>query len=137
MSVKPGEVQDVMQRGELGRIYSNNEIIFKEGDVGDVMYVIQSGKVRITQKTPSEEFTVTILQDGDIFGEMAIFDRLPRSATAMALGDVRILTVDKKKLFQIINKDPTLVFKIIETMSKRIRRLDKELSQLRKNKIDP
>jgi len=126
-----------MQRGELGRIYSNNEIIFKEGDVGDVMYVIQSGKVRITQKTPSEEFTVTILQDGDIFGEMAIFDRLPRSATAMALGDVRILTVDKKKLFQIINKDPTLVFKIIETMSKRIRRLDKELSQLRKNKIDP
>lgn len=123
-----------MQHGELGRIYSNNEIIFKEGDAGDVMYVIQSGKVRITQKTPSEEFTVTILQDGDIFGEMAIFDRLPRSATAMALGDVRILTVDKKKLFQIINKDPTLVFKIIETMSKRIRRLDKELSQLRKIK---
>jgi putative methionine-R-sulfoxide reductase with GAF domain len=125
-----------MEHGELGRIYSKNEIIFKEGDTGDMLYVIQSGKVKITKKTPSGEFTVTVLKDGDIFGEMAIFDRLPRSATATALGDTRILMVDKKKLFKNINKDPTLVFKIIETMSKRIRRLDEELAQLRKNKLD-
>jgi putative methionine-R-sulfoxide reductase with GAF domain len=125
-----------MERVGLGRIYSDNEIIFKEGDIGDMLYVIQSGKVKISKKTPAGEFTINILQDGDIFGEMAIFDRLPRSATATALSDVRILTVDKKKLFQTISKDPTLVFKIIETMSKRIRRLDEELAQLRKNKLD-
>lgn len=125
-----------MESGGLGRIYSDNEIIFKEGDTGNTLYVIQSGKVRITQRTPAGEFTITSLQDGDIFGEMAIFDMLPRSATATALGDARILTVDKKKLFQTISRDPTLLFKIIETMSKRIRRLDKELSKLRKNKLN-
>jgi CRP-like cAMP-binding protein len=125
-----------MEQGELGRMYSDNEVIFKEGEAGHAMYVIQSGKVRITKRTPSGEFTIATLQDGDILGEMAIFDRLPRSATAAASGNARILTVDKKKLFQTISKDPTLVFKIIESMSQRIRRLDEELTQLKKNKLD-
>jgi len=125
-----------MEQGGLGRVYSDNDVIFREGETGEVLYVIQSGKVRITKKIPSGELTIAILQGGDIFGEMAIFDRLPRSATAMALGDARILTVDKKKLFQTISKDPTLVLKIVETMSKRIRRLDEELTQLKKNKLD-
>ncbi len=125
-----------MERGELGKVYSDNDIIFREGETGDVLYVIQSGKVRITKKIPSGDLTIAILNEGDIFGEMAIFDRLPRSATAMAYGKARILTVDKKKLFQTISKDPTLAFKIVETMSKRIRKIDDELTKVKRNKLD-
>jgi len=121
-----------MKEGELGKVYASGEIIFNEGSIGEVMYVIQSGKVKITKRTDSGEVTIATLGEGEIFGEMAVFDRLPRSATAIALGDARVLSVDKKKLFTTINRDPTLVFKMLESMSQRIRRLDGELAKLKK-----
>jgi CRP-like cAMP-binding protein len=125
-----------MKEGELGRVYSNGEIIFREGDKGDVMYVIRSGKVKITKNSPSGDVTMTTLQSGDIFGEMALFDSLPRSASAIAEGDARILSVDKKKLFSTIGKDPTVVFKVINTMSGTIRRLSKDFAELKKKKMN-
>jgi CRP-like cAMP-binding protein len=125
-----------MKEGELGRVYSNGEIIFREGDEGDVMYVIQSGKVKITKNSPSGDITMTTLQGGDIFGEMALFDKLPRSASASADGDARILSVDKKKLFSTIGKDPTVVLKVIKTMSGTIRRLSKDFTELKKKKLN-
>ena len=125
-----------MNESELGRIYSDGEIIFREGDVGDAMYVIQSGKINITKKAASGEFVIATLQSGEIFGDMALFDKLPRSATARASGNAKILTIDKKKLFSTISRDPTLVFKLLESMSQRIRKLDQELMTLKKSNID-
>jgi len=125
-----------MSEGELGKVYSDGEIIFKEGDIGEAMYVIQSGEINITKKATSGDLVIATLQSGEIFGEMALFDRLPRSATARASGNARILTIDKKKLFSTISRDPTLVFKLLESMSQRIRKIDEELMKLRKSKID-
>jgi CRP-like cAMP-binding protein len=122
-----------MTAGELGRAYLDGEVIFREGEKGEMMYVIQSGKVRITREGPSGELTLGILGSGEIFGEMSLFDRLPRSATAVAEGEARVLSVDRKKLFPTISRDPTLLFKILETMSQRIRRLDDEVEKLRKS----
>ena len=123
-----------MKEGELGRLYSNGEIIFREGENGDVMYVIQSGKVKISKNSSSGDITMATLQSGEIFGEMALFDKLPRSASATAEGDTRILSIDKKKLFSTIWKDPTVVLKVIETMSGTIRRLSKDFTELKKKK---
>lgn len=125
-----------MTAGELGRLYSNGEIIFEEGDKGEVMYVIQSGKVKISKNSSSGDITMATLQSGDIFGEMALFDSLPRSASARAEGDTRILSVDKKKLFSTIGKDPTVVLKVIKTMSGTIRRLSKDFTELKKKKMN-
>ncbi len=125
-----------MREGELGRLYSDGEIIFREGEKGDVMYVIQSGKVRISKNYSSGDITMVTLQSGDIFGEMALFDRLPRSASATAEGDTRVLSIDKKKLFSTIWKDPTVVLKVIETMSGTIRRLSKDFAELKKKKLN-
>jgi CRP-like cAMP-binding protein len=125
-----------MKEGELGKVYSNGEVICKEGDKGEVMYVIQSGRVKITKKTSSGDFTLTTLKSGDIFGDMALFDRLPRSATAVAAGDARVLSIDKEKLISTVSRDPTLVFKLIETMSQRIRRLTDDLMRLKEDTID-
>ena len=74
----------------LGRTYEDGEVIFREGDKGEGMYVIQAGKVKITKQTTSGEVTLSVLEDGDIFGEMALFDKLPRSATATASGEARV-----------------------------------------------
>ena len=123
-----------MREGELGRLYSHGEIIFREGEKGDVMYVIQSGKVKISKNSSSGDITMATLTSGDIFGEMALFDKLPRSASAVAEGDTRVLSIDKKKLFSTIWKDPTVVLKVIETMSGTIRRLSKDFAELKKRK---
>lgn len=113
----------------LGRVYSDEEVIFREGDKGEGMYVVQAGKVKITKQTTEGEVILSVLGDGDIFGEMALFDRQPRSATATAVGEARVLSVDKKKLFTLVSRDATTTFKIIQTMSARIRSLNEELSQ--------
>ncbi len=117
-----------MKRGELGRVYADGEAICTEGEKGEVMYVIQSGKVRITKHSPDGELALAVLKGGEMFGEMAVFDKLPRSATARAIGEARVLAIDKKKLFRSISHDPTLVFKLLETMSARIRKLDSSLA---------
>jgi CRP-like cAMP-binding protein len=123
-----------VKEGELGRIFHDGEIIFREGDEGDRMYVVQSGKVKITKKTPEGEVAIATLGNGEIFGEMALFDRMPRSATAEAVGEARVLGIDKKKLFQSIDKDPTIVFRMLLSMSQRIRRLNEEFTELKKSK---
>ncbi len=125
-----------MNEGELGRVYKNGEAICKEGEQGEVMYVIQSGRVKIIKHAHSGELTLATLESGDIFGEMALFDKLPRSATATALGEARVLSVDKKKLFTTISNDPTLVFKILETMSRRIRTLNETSAALSEAKMN-
>lgn len=113
-----------MKIGELGRVYTDGEVLFEEGSKGDCMYVIQSGRVRIVKNTENGDATIAILKAGDIFGEMALFDKMPRSAAAVAEGEARVLRVDKRKLFTSISRDPTLVFKLLKLMSERIRRLN-------------
>ena len=116
----------------LGRIYTDGEVIFREGEKGEGMFIIQTGKVRIVKNTPTGEVTINEIGAGDILGEMALFDKLPRSATAVVSGEARILSVDRSKLFKLIGNDPTTVFKIIQNMSSRIRKLSEELSVYKK-----
>ncbi|MDF1535082.1 MAG: cyclic nucleotide-binding domain-containing protein [bacterium] len=79
---------------------------------------------------------IATLKEGEIFGEMALFERLGRSATATALGDTRLLTVDRKKFFAGISRDPTLAFKILEAMSARTRLLNTEYTKLKKQQFE-
>ena len=121
-----------MSEGELGALYADGQVIFREGDKGEVMYVIQDGNVKILKETDAGNVIVARLGPGDFLGEMALFDRHERSATAVAIGEARILTVDRKQLFAAIDRDPTLAFRIIETLCNRIRRLNDEVGKLAK-----
>ncbi len=117
--------------GELGKVYRDGEIIFREGDPGQVMYMVQFGQVQVTKKTATGELTLATLSAGDLFGEMALFDRLPRSATAVARGEARVLSIDKRKLLTTMTRDPSLAFHMLAAMSQRIRQLDAELATYR------
>jgi CRP/FNR family cyclic AMP-dependent transcriptional regulator len=125
-----------MGAAELGRDYCDGAAVFQEGDQGDCMYVIQTGSVKIIKSTPDGDVHIATLEEGEIFGEMALFESLPRSATATALGDTRLLTVDKKKFFANISRDPTLAFNILEAMSSRMRRINSEYSKLKNEKFE-
>ena len=123
-----------MKKRELGKTYKNGEIICREGEEGKNMFVIQSGKVTVSKDIQNGETTLTTLKEGEIFGEMALFDHLPRSATVKAAGDAVVLSVDKKGFFAKVSKDPTLAFNILEGMSRRIRTINEEISKFKKNR---
>ena len=125
-----------MPIGELGLNYDDGTVVFQEGDKGDCMYYISEGEVKISISSPDGDVLIATLGQGEIFGEMALFDRLPRSATATASGNTRILTIDKKKFFASISRDPTLAFKILEAMSQRTRRLNIEYTKTRNEKFE-
>ena len=118
-----------MSYGELGKTYSDGETIIKQGESGDCMYVIQSGKVKVINEKNGKEVLLAIREKGDFIGEMALFEREVRSATVKSVDESRILTVDRKNLLSNIKKDPTLAFRIIETMSRRIRELSEEITK--------
>jgi hypothetical protein len=117
--------------GELGKIYNSGEIIVRQGDVGECMYFIQSGKVEVIRESDGKEVKLAELGHGEFFGEMALFEKGVRSATVRPLGEVRVLSVDKRLFLRKIHEDPALAFRIMQKMSRRIRDLDKELGNLR------
>jgi CRP-like cAMP-binding protein len=117
-----------MDAGALGKTYQDGEIVFRQGDEGNCMYVIQSGKVEIVRESGGESIRLAVRGEGDFFGEMSIFEKEVRMATVRALGPVRVLTVDKKTLFRKLQEDPSLAFRIVETLSRRIRELSEQVS---------
>ena len=113
----------------LGKVFENGEVIIKQGDKGDCMFVVQEGQVQILREQGGEDVPLRIAGPGELLGEMAIFEHEVRSATIKAIGSVRVLTVDKKNFLSRITEDPTLAFRLLETMSKRIRELSNKLAQ--------
>ena len=120
-----------MKTSDLGKIIADGEVIIRQGDAGDYMYEILDGQVEVLQEREGEEVRLAVLDKGDFFGEMAIFEREKRSATVRANGQVRVLTVDKKILLRRISEDPSLALRILESMSHRIREMDHKLVRLR------
>ena len=111
-----------MSAGDLGETFANGEVIIREGEVGHCMYVIQDGQVEVFVGSGDDEVHLNVLKPGAFFGEMAVFDKDVRSASVRALGPARVLTVDKKNLMRRVHEDPALAFRLVETMSHRIRR---------------
>lgn len=124
-----------MASGELGKVYKDKEVIICEGEEGKCMYVIQEGEVEVfIRGDEGKEIRLGVRGEGEFFGEMAIFDRDVRSATVRALGEARVLTVDKKNFMRRVHEDPSLAFRLVETMSRRIRELGDEVARLQKTK---
>jgi CRP-like cAMP-binding protein len=117
--------------GALGKVFQDGEVITRQGDVGDCMYVIQEGQVEVLVEKDGAEVRLAVQGEGDFFGEMAIFEREVRMASVRAIGQTRVLTVDKKSFLRRIHKDPSLAYRIVEAMSRRIRDLDAEVVRLR------
>jgi CRP-like cAMP-binding protein len=113
--------------------FKDGQVIFYENDTGTVMYVIVSGKVKLTRTNFREAreivATLAILGEGNFFGEMALFDYGSRSATATAVGDVELKMISRKDLENQIKKNPELALYFLDRMSQRMRRTD-ELVEL-------
>lgn len=120
-----------MSRGALGKVYHDGEVIVRQGETAGGLFVIQEGRLEILSESEGKETRIRIAGEGELIGEMAIFERQVRSATARALGEARVLTVDRKNFLRRINEDPSLAFRVVETMSRRVRELSAEVVRLK------
>jgi len=120
-----------MDRGHLGKQYRDGEVVVRQGETDDCMYVVQEGKVEVVRESDGHATVLAVLERDDFFGEMALFERRPRSATVRALGDARVLTVDKRTFLRRVHEDPSLAFRILSALCRRIRDLDAEVTRLR------
>lgn len=120
-----------MSPGALGKVYHDGEVIVRQGDVGDALFVIQEGRLEILSERQGKELRIRIAGKDELVGEMAVFEREVRSATVRALGEARVLTLDRKNFLRRINEDPSLAFRVVETMSRRVRELSAEIVRLK------
>ncbi len=116
-----------MKNKKLGRLYNDGEIVIKQGEQGDCLYVIQDGKVEIIDESGEKEIRLAELGETEFFGEMGLFEKDVRSCTVRALGDAKIMTIDKRNFYKTIQKDPTLAYRLLEKMSNRLRDTNKKL----------
>jgi signal-transduction protein with cAMP-binding, CBS, and nucleotidyltransferase domain len=125
-----------LKTNALGRLYKDGEEIINQGETGDCMYVIQSGKVMIVQYEKGKGIPLAELKGGDFFGDMALIEHKVRSATVRAIGEARVLTVDKRTFLLRVQEDPSIAFSIIQKMSLRIRKLDDELVKIKSGHLN-
>jgi len=115
----------------LGKIYGDRQEVIRQGELGDCMFAIQKGQVEVVHEYAGGEYRVGVLGEGDIFGEMAIFEKEARSATVRAIGEARVLTIDKRTFLRRVQEDPSLAFNLARMLCRRIRALDAEIERLR------
>ncbi len=104
----------------------SGETLFNEGDAGDEMYLIRSGKVKIVKDLEGTTKTLAVIGEGEFFGEMALLDKSPRSAAAIAETDAKLIIVDRDAFLSSVNKNPFIKY-IIETLTNRLRKTNNML----------
>lgn len=113
----------------LGKKYADGDVIIRQGEPGNCMFVIQSGEVEAIAEADGRELRLRTMGPNDFFGEMALFEQETRTATIRAVGPARVLTIDKKNFLAGIHEDPSLAFRVVQTMSHRIRDLTDRLAK--------
>ncbi len=127
---KPFEAQEVPSQG-LAKMYAADQMIFSEHEPGEDLYIIQQGKVKITKIINNQEVLLAVLQPGDIFGEMALLENKPRSASAISYGDSVMLVVNKSNFESMVVAKPQIASKLIQLLSERIWTAYKQLENLK------
>ena len=98
--------------------YDAGETIFREGDEGHCMYVVQAGEVDVLLG----DALLETIGPGGVFGEMALIDKSPRSATAVARSDARLVALDETKFMQHVHRTPFFALQVMRIMTERLRR---------------
>ncbi len=108
----------------FGREYPPGEVLFREGEAGEVMFVIQSGVVRIAKAIGGEDKVLAVLGPGEFLGEMAILNGRPRTATATVVEQTRCLVIEARTLEQMVARNAEIALRLIKKLAKRLASAD-------------
>jgi CRP/FNR family cyclic AMP-dependent transcriptional regulator len=113
------------------RTLRQNEVIFHQGDPGQTLYLIGSGKIRIyVLQEDGQEMSVVLMGPGDIFGEFAIIDDLPRSASAVAVQDALLFTLSRERYREHLRRCPQLALNFLQALSIKLRYTNDQVGTL-------
>ena len=126
----PEEARSVLD--SLVRVHvPRGDILFQEGDEGDTLYVIQTGKVKLGRRSgDGRENLLAVLGPGELIGELSLFDPGARTATATALTDAEVLQMGHDELSTWLSTTPSVAEHLLRTLSRRLRRTNEALADL-------
>lgn len=110
----------LFQHTEDTKTYTAGQVIFKQGQPGDVMYIVQEGEVDILL---ADQVLETV-EAGGLLGELALIDKRPRTATAVARTNCKIISIDEYRFSFLVQETPFFALRVMETMAERIRHMD-------------
>ena len=114
---------------EINRVYTKEAMIFCECQPGTELYIIQKGHVKITKIIDNSEVLLAVLKEGDMFGEMALLENKPRSASAVVTeGGAQLLAINRQNFNQMISTQPQLIARLTTTFAERIWAMYRQLS---------
>lgn len=123
-----GAEETLFQR--FGKDIPKGTVLFKEGDPGKEMYVVQSGKVSIAKTVRDVEKVLATLGPGEFFGEMAIIANKPRNATAIVAEDARLLVIDPRTFESMIRGNAEIAVRMIKKLADRLSEADTQIENL-------
>lgn len=137
VELDPDDLREIAETAHL-RKFEEGQAIFHIGEPGRSMFIVTDGSVQIHHPNRASHFELAQFGPGDFFGEMALLNDSPRSATARALGPVEALVVDKLDFRRIVADKPHVALKILEAMSVRVRNADELIQGLTNHAVrDP
>ena len=127
------EVQNAVKMIRM-RSFRKGDLIFMEGDVGDELYLVESGKVAISKAIKGNlEQVLAHIGPGEYFGEMALLDKIPRTASASAEEDCVLMALGKDDLFALMEKEPKaaakIMFNLLKTFTSRLQATNEQLKE--------
>jgi CRP-like cAMP-binding protein len=114
----------------FGKEFKRGTVLFREGEPGKEMYVLQSGRVAISKKVRDVEKVLAVLGPGEFFGEMAIISNKPRNASAVVEDDARLLVIDPKTFEAMIRGNAEIAVRMIKKLAERLSDADAQIESL-------
>jgi CRP/FNR family transcriptional regulator, cyclic AMP receptor protein len=114
----------------FGKEFKRGDVLFREGEPGREMYVVQAGKVNITKTVRETEKILATLGAGEFFGEMSILNNKPRSAGAVVAADAKLLVIDPKTFEAMIRGNVEIAVRLIKKLSDRLQEADEQIENL-------
>ena len=118
---------------KYGKVLPSDQIVFRENEEGDQMFIIQEGKVQISRQIAGKATPIAVLEKGEFFGEMAIVNRIKRTASATTLEPTTLLAFDRVGLEQMIEKNPKIALSIIDKLCRRLQNANGQIQRLAQN----
>lgn len=109
---------DILRNEPDVRSFAAGDVIFAEGQAGDSMYAVIDGEVEIRKR----DKVIDTISPGDVFGEMALIDQEPRSASAIARSDCRVVAVGQKRFTLLVQQTPYFALQIMHVLADRLRK---------------
>ncbi len=104
------------------RHLEDNENLFLKGDPGDALYGVLAGRIRISASAPSgKEVILSIIEAGDIFGEIALLDGMARTADAWGVGQSQLFKIDRREFLDFLDRQPSLYVHLLQMVCERVR----------------